>query len=660
MNRYLAHRNLGIRLVGTAAVAASAAVLATVGVAGAAPTPPTTALPGSAAPWVSQTPATGTVPASQQLNFQVWLKPNISSATSFADEVSTPGSSNYRHFISPSEYTAKFGPSAQQADAVVTWLKGQGFTNVTVDAQRQRVSASGAAATVDSAFGTTMKFYQAHGTVKAGNGQLRSNATSLQVPSSLSADILGVTGLDNTAPILPFIKRGVAGSHSQAAKAAATPVTTDVCSQYYGQNTVSLPAINGTSTFPTEVCGYSATQLRAAYGANSANTGKGVTVAFVEGGVVPNMFQTLQDYAQAEGLPAPQSTKYTEFSLGQGPACGTWDGEEQMDVESAYDMAPDINILVAGGDSCSTVDGGLGGQLFDPVSTVLGGNGSTPLASIVSNSWESDLESQPAAWTDIEHSFLLRAAGEGVTMLFSSGDGPGVLLPSSDPYATAVGGTTVGVGQDNGRVFQTGWSTSLYEENQAGTAWDLLGLDGAAGGGASTIWAQPNYQQHVVPNSMATPVGNRGGLVRTVPDISGDADPFTGMAVGTLDGANGTYEAFDIAGTSLAAPLNAGIIAAAEQGQNKTFGFINPLLYKLANSKAFRDVKPQTAATPSLDRYTACQTNCGVPFWVLFNFDVQDPNVTGSDQVTATGYDTMTGLGEPNGQSYVNALRSGH
>jgi subtilase family serine protease len=660
MNRYLTHRNPVLRLVGTATAVAGAAVLAAAGLAGATLAPATTALPGSAAPWVAQTAVTGAVPASAQLDFQVWLKPNTSAATAFANAVSTPGASNYRHFLTPAQYTAQFGPSAAQADAVVNWLKGQGFTDVTVDAQRQRVSAAGPAAAVNSAFRTTMNFYQAHGTVNAGKDRLRTNATALQVPSSLSADVLGVTGLDNTAPILPFIKQtSVPGGHPLTAKAASTPVTTDVCSQYYGQNTITLPAFNGTTSFPTEGCGYSATQLRSAYGANSTNTGKGVTVAFVEGGVVPNMFQTLRQYAQAEGLPAPQSTKYTEFSLGQGPACGTWDGEEQMDVESAYDMAPDINILVAGGDSCSTVDAGLGGQLFDPESTVLGGNGNAPLATVVSNSWESDAESQPSSWTDIEHAFLLRAAAEGVTMLFSSGDGPGVLMPSSDPYATAVGGTTLGIGQDNGKLFATGWSTAEYG-NESGSTWTLFGLQGGAGGGASTIWAQPGYQQHVVPKSMATPVGNRGGLVRTVPDISGVADPFTGMSVGTLDGTGGTYEAFDIAGTSLAAPLNAGIIAAAEQGQHTPFGFINPLLYKLSKGNAFQDVLPQTASTPALDRYNVCETACGAPFWLLVNFNVQDPNVTFSNQVTAAGYDTTTGLGEPNGQNYINALRSGH
>lgn len=660
MNRYLTPRNRVLRLVGTACLVAGCVVLGSTGAAGASPAPPTggVAIPGSASPWVARTAVTGTVPATSQLNFEVWLKPDVSAATSFADEVSAPGTSNYRHFLTPAQYTARFGPSAQQADAVVNWLKGEGFTHITVDPQRQSVSASGAAATVNSAFSTTMNFYQAHGTVNAGKSRLRSNATALTIPSSISADVLGVTGLDNSAPILPFIKRNTApGGHVQAPM--STPVTSDVCSQFYGENTVTLPAFNGTTSFPTENCGYTAAQLRAAYGANSTNTGKGVTVAFVEGGVVPSMFQTLTDYAQSQGLPAPQSTKYTEFSLGQGPACGTWDGEEQMDVESAYDMAPDINILVAGGDSCSTVDAGLGGMLFDPVSTVLGGNGSAPLATVVSNSWESAGENQPASWTDIEHAFLLRAAAEGVTMLFSSGDGPGVLEPSSDPYATAVGGTTLGIAQDDSRLFETGWSTVEYA-NESGSTWTQLGVQGGAGGGSSIVWAQPGYQQHVVPTSMATPVGNRGGLVRAVPDISGVADPFTGMSVGTLDGPNGTFESFDIAGTSLSAPLNAGIIAAAEQGQHTPFGFINPLLYKLSHGKAFQDVLPQTASTPALDRYNVCETACGAPFWLLLTFNSQDPSVTFSNQVTAAGYDTTTGLGVPNGQNYINALRAGH
>ena len=99
-----------------------------------------------------------------------------------------------------------------------------------------------------------------------------------------------------------------------------------------------------------------------------------------------------------------------------------------------------------------------------------------------------------------------------------------------------------------------------------------------------------------MPNSLAVATGNRGGLVRTVPDISAVADPFTGMAVGMLsfdDQGNVTgYFEQSIGGTSLATPLVAGIVADAEQG-SRAFGFINPALYKLARIKpsAFHDAQ---------------------------------------------------------------------
>lgn len=60
------------------------------------------------------------------------------------------------------------------------------------------------------------------------------------------------------------------------------------------------------------VCGYSAGQLRSAYGANTVNTGKGetITLTLVELGLTPGLFTTLQDYAASNGLPAPSAARY--------------------------------------------------------------------------------------------------------------------------------------------------------------------------------------------------------------------------------------------------------------------------------------------------------------------------------------------------------------
>ena len=110
-------------------------------------------------------------------------------------------------------------------------------------------------------------------------------------------------------------------------------------------------------------------------------------------------------------------------------------------------------------------------------------------------------------------------------------------------------------------------------------------------------------------------------------------------------------------GTSGAAPLVAGIVADAQQGQHRAFGFTDPVLYKLAGTNAFRDILPSTSRTPSRFRGVVCNvTFCGIPS--LVTFDDQNPNLFGyTFQVTAKGYDNMTGLGTPRGQSFINALR---
>jgi subtilase family serine protease len=621
---------------------------------------------GSAVPFTTHTKVIGAVTGSTNLTIQVWLKPNVAAAEQYASAVSTPGSPQFHHYLSPSRYTAQFGPTASAASQVETWLRSQGFTGVTADPHRSYVRATAPTSVISTAFQTQLDLYQSSAQVNGGAYPLRANSKAVSVPSSLTPDVLGVTGLDNAAPIIPLQRPGSKTAADPAAKPTSTAAPQDTgtepaCSQYYGQNVATgKPEQFGTTSFPSEVCGYSAGQLRAAYGANMTNTGKGQTIALVELGLTPDMFLTLQDYAAASSLPAPNAEHYAELSLGQGSACGDpFNIEEQIDVESSYAMAPGANQLVIGGDSCNEGDYGLQG-LFDADLAVINGTNNHPLASAASNSWEGGTESQPASLTDVEHAYLVQAADEGVGMYFSSGDGSGVLSPSNDPYAIAVGGTTLGIGQTSNRLFETGWSTDVAILN--GTAWEDEGEEGAAGGGPSLLWAQPKYQKDVVPASLATAPGNRGGLVRSVPDISADADPFTGMAVGLLTFPSGggapTYAESDWGGTSLASPIVAGIVTAAEQGQPAPFGFVNPALYKLAGTSAIHDVRPITSTTPTAYRGVWCGADaCGIE--ALTTFDDQSTSMAGyTGQVTLPGYDNMSGIGSPSGQAFISALRA--
>ena len=656
-----------MRKLSTAAVVVAAAVAATTtavaasGPAARADSGPTAdgsiaVLAGSTAPFAVPGDAMGAVPAGNRLTIQFWLKSRTAAAASYASAVSTPGSRVFGHYLTPAAYTARFGATSQQAASVESWLTSAGFIGVSADRGRDYVSGTAPVSTIDSALTTQLRYYRPTAGINAGGYRLRANDRAVSLPKAVAASVLGVTGLENAAPVKTYDTPKI----SVAPGATSGKPISFPCSSWYAQHYVrrTLPRKFGTTSFPTIVCGYSADQLRAAYGYNRHNIGKGVTIALVEIGLAPDMFETLRDYTRVNRIESPSASRYAELSLGRGTACGDeFNIEEQLDVESSYDMAPLANQLVIGGDSCN--DGFYGLQaLFDADTAILNGAGGRPLAQIASNSWEGDDEAQPLNLVNIEHAYLLRAAAEGVSMLFSAGDGSGVLTPSSDPYATAVGGTTLGIGRKDPRLFQTGWSTALDFDVRNRLV--PQGEAYASGGGPSLLWAQPRYQRGVVPTSLAKAPGNRAGLVRAVPDISADGDPSTGMGVGLLSfnakgHVNGFYEQ-SVAGTSLAAPLVAGMVADAEQYQ-RPFGFLNRGLYRLAGTHAVTDPLPITGKTPFRYRGVACDVaDCGVLSY--FPFDVQSWSMAGyTGQVTRTGYDTMTGIGSPNGQNFIYTLR---
>ena len=103
-------------------------------------------------------------------------------------------------------------------------------------------------------------------------------------------------------------------------------------------------------------------------------------------------------------------------------------------------------------------------------------------------------------------------------------------------------------------------------------------------------------------------------------------------------------------------------MADAEQGQPGNFGFLNPLLYSLTGSRAYHDILPLSPSDPQVDRafyYTGTTyiNNKFAPGFLVGVNDAQDASGTG--QVTAPGYDTMTELGAPNGSAFTKGLRSG-
>jgi subtilase family serine protease len=154
---------------------------------------------------------------------------------------------------------------------------------------------------------------------------------------------------------------------------------------------------------------------------------------------------------------------------------------------------------------------------------------------------------------------------------------------------------------------------STFEE----TAWDH------SGGGFSAFYSTPSYQQ-TLPASVRQILKNRRG----VPDVSGDADPATGLAIYAGGWQLG-------GGTSASAPLWAAIAAIANQMAGHPLGFLNPALYKLAASSSyaqdFHDVT-QGDNTQNVD-------------------GTQVPGYS-----AAQGWDPVTGLGSPNAEKLIPDL----
>ncbi|GAB3921574.1 S53 family peptidase [Microlunatus endophyticus] len=618
-------------------------------------------LKGSVAPEISGHPAIGAAAASQTRTVQLWLKPKAA-AESFATAVSTPGSLTYRHFLTPDQYTQAYGAGSATIKQVRSWLTGHGFSHLSTDSQHNYVSAQAPVSTVQKAFSVKINKYRVTG--PDGTQQtVTSNDRDITLPAALGSDVSAVTGLDTIQPrtfhsARPTTAKTAAAQAATAEAAAADPDAD--CSTYYGQKTkTGLPKYKGSTSFPYVGCGYTAKQLRAAYGMNTANNGAGQTIAYIEIGTPYRMLKSLKRYATLGGLPAPKSTSYNELTVGDDVNnCGNaFDVEEQLDVEAGYTTAPGAKHLLVGGDGCNLKYGGVQ-ALLDAELAVLDGSGSAPFATIESNSWGLTGEAATSALTTAMHSILVRAAAEGVGMYFSSGDNPGLSQPADDSLAISVGGTSLGIGAKDQRLFETGWSNE--ELDLDGKKYDNEGIGrSAAGGGASLLYAQPAYQAGVVPKKVAIPPsGDSTQPRRTVPDLSAVADAYTGIQqvdVEQTDKGKDFYDIFPDGGTSLSSPLVAGIMADVQQGGVR-LGFVNPTLYSLAGTAAWHDTLAVTKSTPASRSAVYCPPTSELCWEGLETLDSQDRVYT--DQSTTKGYDTMTGLGTPNGQTFINALRT--
>ena len=614
--------------------------------------------------WAVPANLVGRVAADEQIAIQVHLGlHNQAAADAELAAISNPDDARYGQWLTDEEFNAKYGPTADDVAAVQQHLAAFGISVKNVGDGNMFVAAVGSAAQIEKAFSTQLGLYNAGSAVK------RAPISDIVMPSALSTRVVSVLGIYQPTQAEPktvhrgMITRASAGAGVIAKEPHPNAATgDDTCSEWFGQfPDTTDPAYPGYAPLTYDPCGYLPGKLRGAYGftdiVRKGTDGSGQKIAIIDAWLSPTLLSDAQTYAANNDpdYPLKKSQLKTVWGPGQAQTPDTsWYGEQTLDVEAAHAMAPGATIVAVAAQSSYDAD------LIAAMNMIV----SQRLGSVISNSYGGieQLGTDFLAWKPV-----LTAAGlKGIGVYFSSGDNgdesttmaevfgvpfPSADFPASSDLVTAVGGTSLGIGQTGNVLFEVGWSTGLSFLDPAVTGdggttpamWDPAPPGEwyfGGGGGYSVVFEQPTWQKGVVPNSYAV---QSGVARRTIPDVSMLADPFTGFIVGQTDPDSGTYSEYAIGGTSLACPLFAATIAVAQQHAGRTFGEVNALLYK--NPKAFHDIAP--LATPE-----AVAFPLGDGTNAVISFD--DPQQT---IATAKGWDSVTGLGTPNGQAFLNAIK---
>lgn len=646
--------NLPMRRATAVAAAATLLVALLGGTAAAAPSG-RAVLAGSVPAWATASTFKNATATTDSVGFRVYLGwTDPAAAEAVAAAVSDPHGSSYGQYLTPAQFHQRFSPSQSSVGAVTSWLRSQGFTVDYTPSNNLYVAAEGTVAQAAAAFGVSFGDYSVSGLT------LRSPQSALSIPGSLAGTVEAIAGLDESAALV----------HPDQVPTAPPPaafVNGTPCSSYWDQidtstpaNGTTLPKIYGTAT-PYAPCGYTPQQIRGAYGVPDALTGTGVTVAIVDAYASPTIENDVNTWAANRGI---ATLKPGQFS--QVVAPGTlirpqnrkqdpqgWSGEQTLDIEAVHGMAPDAKIVYVGApNNYQDLDAALN-HVVD-----------RHLADMVTNSYGFGGEALPAGFIKPFNDIFIQAAAEGIGVYFSSGDsadGTGGILanaaaatpdwPASSPWVTAVGGTSIGIGQTNNYVLETGWETGTSSYKSATKSW-VPAPPGAflygSGGGTSHLFAQPAYQAGIVPASMAD--ANGSTPMRVVPDVAAIGDPNTGYLIGqtqTFPDGTAKYSEYRIGGTSLSSPIFAGLMADLQQLQGHVIGFANPMLYRLSATALHDILHIANAGVVRANFVNSVDAADGYAYrFRSFDF------TTGLTIHTVAGYDNVTGLGTINGVNF--------
>jgi beta-lactam-binding protein with PASTA domain/N-acetylneuraminic acid mutarotase len=490
----------------------------------------------------------GRLPAEQSMRLVLVLPHrNQAELDALLKELYDPSSASYRKFLTVEEFTARFGPSQEDYDAVIGFAEANGLSVVGTSRNRMNLEVTGPVANVEAAFHLTMGTYQ-HPTENR-----TFFAPDREPTPNLAVQLWHIAGLDNYSTPKPAVVR------RDASAALPALVRRDASLLKAEPNAKAKPNAT-TGTGPS--ASYLGSDMRAAYyvngNASATLTGAGQSVGLFEflGTDLADLTAYYTNAGQTNHVPITLKSVDTQNTICQfqgSPRCD--DTEQTLDMTQVLGMAPGLSSLVM-----YIGTGGLSGQTLDDPGILNAMATASPLNAQLSCAWE---------WTPSDPTtddvYFEEFAAQGQNFFAADGDDGNwsharYVWPADSVYVTAVGGTVLTtIGAGDAWASETGW-----EDGGGGISPDNFPI--------------PSWQ-------VATAAGcaECSQTYRNGPDVAANAD-FSYYVCADQEACTSNL----YGGTSFSTSLWAGYMALVNEqtalNGNPVLGFINPTLYTIGLS----------------------------------------------------------------------------
>jgi subtilase family serine protease len=578
----------------------------------------------------------------QTMEITVALAPRDPTALrDYADGVGDADSRDYRRYLTPSQFRARFAPRRKTLIKVEAELSHHGLKAGSVTSNGLAIHVRANSAAIDHAFDIELV------RVRLANGRdAVYNSLAPAVDADVASSVQAVIGLSSLAEM----QRLDVGHATAAASKNASGSSVFRTSSAHIATGGPQPCLKASEVAPGQGA-YTTDQIATAYGFSgvyaTGDQGQGVTIGAYE--LEPNALSDIAAYQSCYRTDA--TVNYVKVDGGAGSGIGQ--GEAALDIEQLIGLAPKAKILVYQGPNNNSDNPGTGP--YDTLAAMIGQD----KVQVISNSWGECESLEGATDAHAEDTLLEEAATQGQTFVSAAGDSgsedcwtppPGgntnnsltVDDPASQPFTIAVGGTSMAtIGPPP--------TETVWDDDNPDINYSRFGVQqGAGGGGISSLWPMPAWQSSAVSTlgvinsaSSGTPcAAAAGSYCREVPDVSADADPLTSY-LDYWNGAGSNTHAESgwqgTGGTSGAAPVWAALFALADASRScrgTLVGFADPTLYSLAG---------QAQATYFNDITSG-------------NNDFTPSGNTSGSFAAGTGYDMASGLGSPKAAALVPAL----